>query len=182
MPRLSEEELRRKDHIQRMVITQRPHTVVGGFWPALIPLLAAAGIPLAESAGKWVGKHVFGQGIMQAGAHGHGAGILRSGEKMIPNPFAKGPTSGLNLAGAGRHMHGGNTHHAGRGHFRMGDSMMPATIPISYNNGRPTQHVGGGHIHGGMLDVMQRLPGVSDKVKNIARIVGGKSKKTRRGK
>lgn len=41
----------------------------GGFLPAAaIPLLAAAGVPLATSAGKWIGRKIFGQGVIRAGA------------------------------------------------------------------------------------------------------------------
>lgn len=42
----------------------------GGFIPlaAAAPFLAAAGLPILGSAGRWIGKKVFGSGLVRAGA------------------------------------------------------------------------------------------------------------------
>ena len=65
MPRLSRDQLRRAEDVQRQVITLRPAPTVGGFpW---IPLLTAAATPLLTSASKAIGKKLFGHGILRSG-------------------------------------------------------------------------------------------------------------------
>ena len=85
---------------------------VGGFaFAPLLPFLAALGIPALSSAGKWIGKKLFGEGILRAGdrrgkgilqAGARGAGILRAGD-MRPS---------ISMRGAG---------------FRSGDITLPAS-------------------------------------------------------
>ena len=119
MPRFSRSQNRQVDDMQRGVITVKPQTMTGGFLPlaALAPFAAAAGIPLASSAGKWIGKKLFGQGIRQAGA-----GILRAGERPI------------------RAMHGGSS----GGGFRAGDYKMASMAPLpNYQTGTSAGMQGG---------------------------------------
>ena len=107
MPRLSREQLRRAEDAQRAVITVRPTTVAGGFWPILA---AAAAVPIVTSASKWVGKKVFGHGIVRAGdkhpIHG-GSAKYRSGDMPMPTlkalaHYRSNTTGGLPGAGIQR--------------------------------------------------------------------------------
>lgn len=116
MPRLTREQNRQLDQIQRQVVTLKPQTISGGFFPlaALAPFAAAAGIPLLSSAGKWIGQKIFGKGVRQAGA-----GILRSGERI---PMRGGAISA----------------------FRAGDMKMPSMMPMmNYKTGTMTGMQGG---------------------------------------
>ena len=96
-----------QDMARRRVLYNRPETLEGGFLPlaALAPFAAAFGIPVAASAGKWVGKKVFGKGLRRSGRdilYGNkamgpvatqGAGLsdkaYRSGLKMKAKPVKK---------------------------------------------------------------------------------------------
>ena len=88
MPRNTREQNRQIDNVQRHMITLKPQTVSGGFFPlaALAPFAAAIGLPIAASAGKWVGSKIFGTGVARAGAHGGpvGSGIFRAGDYKMP--------------------------------------------------------------------------------------------------
>ena len=160
MPRPTREQNKVIDQMQRGVVTLRPQTVTGGFFPlaALAPFAAALGVPIAASAGKWVGNKIFGTGIMQAG-HGRGAGLLRAGERMAPS---------LKACGAGLRVRGGATNA-----FRAGDYKMPTMAPVmNHRTGTMTGMQGG---------FIANLPDsiVPPKIKNaikMATSVGGKAK------
>ena len=155
MVRLSRESTSQLDEMRRHVITTRPATIQGGFFPlaALAPFAAALGIPMAASAGKWVGKKIFGEGVMI------------TGERMparIPVPPIQLPATNL-VKGAGRSS------------YRSGDYKMPSMVPIP-NHGTGTRT----GMQGGML---LNAPGVPDSVKKAIRTIGtigGKRKKKAR--
>jgi hypothetical protein len=124
MPRLSKEQLKKVESEQRRLMTvhNSMRDVSGGFpWLAAAPFLAAASIPVLSSAGKWIGKKVFGHGLLRAGEHiPKGAGLA---ERLQSAHIRKPPTSVK--------------------HHRAGDVPMPKLVPISKNEGRRAK--GGKH-------------------------------------
>jgi hypothetical protein len=149
MPRLTREQNRQLDQIQRQVVTLKPQTVTGGFIPAAaIPFIAAAATPLLSKGANWLGHKIFGNGIRQAGA-----GLLRSGEKAPP------PLSRVSIKGGGKAA------------FRAGDLKMPSMMPLpSYRTGTQAGTTGG---------MLLNSPGVPETLKKAIRAVttvGGKRK------
>ena len=152
MPRLSRQQNRQMDEVQRHVITQKPMTITGegirgGFIPAAaIPFIAAAATPLISKGAQWIGHKIFGNGILQSGAsRPTGLGIMRSGDRR---PVLQGGKSG---------------------HFRSGDMMMPSMMPVM-------NYKSGAGVQGGML---AQMPGLPEKVKNVVAklsAIGGKKK------
>lgn len=89
--------IRDRYRISKSVSQNIPLSQVDGGFPfaALLPLAAAAGVPLAASLGKWAGKKIFGQGLRPAGAS-MGMGLMRAGDMLAPQnrPLHMNPLMG----------------------------------------------------------------------------------------
>ena len=141
MPRLSREQLRNLEEQQRHVVTTRPMTVGGFPWAAALPFLAAAATPLLSSGAKWVGKKVFGQGLMRAGG-----GLQRAGERLpssLGTPFKTTVAPKIPII-------------YGRGAYRAGDYPMPTMAPLPHHKSATTGGLPGAGVTSNPLPVRVR--------------------------
>ncbi len=146
MRRPTRQELKRREDAQRNVITIKPATIAGGFpWLALAPFAAAAATPVLGSLGKWVGKKVFGEGV------------LRSGDRVARQPMPSLPMKGagqtrLSSSSKAR-LRAATPSFAGLAQARRaGDLPQPAMVPLPHHNS-PTRAstVGGFNPLGALL-------------------------------
>jgi len=87
--------------------------ISGGFpWLAAAPFITAATIPVLNSAGKWVGKKIFGHGLVRAGERiPRGMGLADNIAKAAVHPIPKGPIA----------------------HYRAGDIPMPKLMRLHHH-------------------------------------------------
>ena len=150
MPRKTEQQLIEEGQRAKKVVTARPPVMTGGFaFAPFLPFLAAAATPLLGSAGKWIGKKVFGEGLRPAGAVPGGAGLQRAGEKpTIVHPLPKMPP--VKWMGMGVRKH------------RAGDYPMPTMTPLCHAKSSTTGGLPGA---GWMEDTMQAIEKITKTAK-----------------
>jgi hypothetical protein len=149
MPRLSRDKLRAVEEQQRHVVTVRPATLAGGIgWAAALPFIAAAATPVLGSAGKWIGKKIFGKGVKQSGA-----GVLRSGDRIsIQQPrLPKMLTGGGPLAGPLAPLARGSGRSPGGAVYRAGDYPLPSMAPLPHYKSSTTGGLPGAGMLSGVL-------------------------------
>lgn len=162
MPRLSKQEIQKRDDVQRFVINNRPKTVVqGGFaWLPLLAALGAAGAtPLIGKAGSWLGEKIFGKGIQ------------RPGERIQIRPVPM-PAPPIQLRGSGMSK------------YRSGDYPMPSMVPIPHVKSQTTGGLPGAGwnpLSGFAPDLVKAIGAPAMKVKKAicgsGKCKGGKVKK-----
>jgi hypothetical protein len=130
MPRLSRDKLRAVEEQQRHVVTVRPATLAGGIgWAAALPFIAAAATPVLGSAGKWIGRKIFGKGVKQSGA-----GVLRSGDRIsIQQPRLPKMLTGTGAV------------------YRAGDYPLPSMAPLPHYKSSTTGGLPGAGMLSGVL-------------------------------